>query len=97
MIRLHPGAGVIISWESDCSHQGMTVITSPEPLREPLDCDNGQPEHTCDWDCLTVHTFCPLPPVLCVFEPTAHVCTLKMVEDGLSAYSVSSAACPRAV
>jgi hypothetical protein len=28
----------------------MTEITSsPEPFLEPLDWDNGQPEHTCDW------------------------------------------------
>jgi hypothetical protein len=37
MMRLYPGAGVIISWKPDCSPQVMTVIiTSPEPLAEPL-------------------------------------------------------------
>jgi hypothetical protein len=31
IMRLHPGAGVIISWKPDCSPQVMTaVITSPE-------------------------------------------------------------------
>jgi hypothetical protein len=28
-----------------------------EPLPEHLNWDNGQPEHTCDWNYLTVHTF----------------------------------------
>jgi hypothetical protein len=32
IMRLHSGAGVITSWEPDCSPQGMTVIkTSLEP------------------------------------------------------------------
>jgi hypothetical protein len=26
---------------------------------------------------------CPLPPVLSLLEPTAHVCTPKVAEDGL--------------
>jgi hypothetical protein len=55
MMSLYSGAGVIILWEPDCSLQVMTAITSPE-LRENKDQDNGQPEHTCDWDCLTMHT-----------------------------------------
>jgi hypothetical protein len=29
-------------------------------------------------------------PVLCLFKPIAHVCTLKTAEDGLSASSASS-------
>jgi hypothetical protein len=42
-MRLHPRAGAIISWEPDCSPQVMTaMISSPEPLSEPLDWD--QPE-----------------------------------------------------
>jgi hypothetical protein len=32
----------------------------------------------------------PLSPVLCLLKPIAHVCILKMAEDGLSAYSASS-------
>jgi hypothetical protein len=33
MMRLHPGAEVIISWEPDCSLQVITAITtSVEPL-----------------------------------------------------------------
>jgi hypothetical protein len=32
MMRLHPGAEVIMTWEPDCSPQVMTAIkTSPEP------------------------------------------------------------------
>jgi hypothetical protein len=34
-------------------------------------------------------TSLPLPLVLCLFKPVAHVCTLKMAEDGLSASSAS--------
>jgi hypothetical protein len=56
-----PGAGAIISWEPDGSPQVMTVMTSLEPLWEPLDWDNGQAWHTCDWDCLSVHTFVSCP------------------------------------
>jgi hypothetical protein len=78
MMSLHPGAEAIISWEPDDSPQVMTVMTS----LEPLDWDNGQPDHTCDWDCLTMHAFCPLSPVLCLLKPVAYVCTLKMAEDG---------------
>jgi hypothetical protein len=38
MMRLYPGAGVIMSWEPDCSPHVMTVIaSSPEPLLEPLE------------------------------------------------------------
>jgi hypothetical protein len=37
MVRLHPGAEAIISWEPDGSPQVMKVMTpSPEPLWEPL-------------------------------------------------------------
>jgi hypothetical protein len=60
----------------------LTMMTSSlEPLWEPLDWVNGKPEHTCDWDCLTVHTSVSLLPVLCLLKPIAHVCTLKMAED----------------
>jgi hypothetical protein len=62
MMRLHPGAGTVISWEQDDSHQVMTVMTSfLEPLWEPLNWDNGQPDHTCDWYCLPMHTFVSSP------------------------------------
>jgi hypothetical protein len=37
-----------------------------------------------------MHAFVPCPPVLCLLKPIAHVCTLKMTEDKLSAYSASS-------
>jgi hypothetical protein len=33
---------------------------------------------------------CPLPPVLCLLKPIAHVCAPKMAEDELSAYPASS-------
>jgi hypothetical protein len=62
MTRLQPGAGVIISWEPDCSPQVMTVIPSSR-TRTNKDRDNGQPgptralEHVYDWNCLTLHTF----------------------------------------
>jgi hypothetical protein len=36
MMRLHPGEGVIISWEPGCSPQVMTAITtSLELIAEP--------------------------------------------------------------
>jgi hypothetical protein len=48
------------------------------------DSDNicGTPlgDHTCDWDCLTMHTFVPCPPFFYLLKPTAHVCTPKMAE-----------------
>jgi hypothetical protein len=51
-----------ISWEPDGSPLVMTAMTSfVEPLWELLNWDKGQPEHTCDWDCLTMHTFVPWP------------------------------------
>jgi hypothetical protein len=58
------------------------------PLWEPLDQDNVQPEHTCDWDYLTKHTFVPCSQLFCLLKPIAHVCAAKMAEDGLSAYSL---------
>jgi hypothetical protein len=64
MMRLHSGAGAVMSWEPDPSSRVMTPIaTSLEPLKNK-DWDNGKPgptgpirplEHTCD------HIFCPLP------------------------------------
>jgi hypothetical protein len=69
----------------------MTVIaSSPEPFLEPLDWDNGQPEHTYDWDGLTMNTLFPCPKFFCLPTFIAHVCTLNMAEDELSAYSVFS-------
>jgi hypothetical protein len=56
--------------------------------------DNSQPGHTCNWDYLTMHTFCPLSPILCLFKP---VCTLKTTEDELSAYCAFSQGIFRAV
>jgi hypothetical protein len=55
------------------------------------DWHNSQPgptrplKHTCDWDCVCI----PLTPALsiCLFEAKAHVCTPKMAEEQLSAYS----------
>jgi hypothetical protein len=48
MMRLHPGAGIIMSWEPDCSPQVMTVIiTSPEPSKnKDWDNDQQQPHWT---------------------------------------------------
>jgi hypothetical protein len=37
------------------------MMSSLEPLWEPLDGDNGQQDHTCDWDCLTMQTLVPRP------------------------------------
>jgi hypothetical protein len=48
-----PGAGVIMSWQPDCSPQVMTVITTAESSENQI-WDNVQPGHTCDWDCLTM-------------------------------------------
>jgi hypothetical protein len=79
MMRLHPGGGAVISWEPDDSPQVMTVMTSSlEPLWESLDRDNGQSEHTCDWD---YSYLCPLPPVLCLLKPITNICTPKMAEE----------------
>jgi hypothetical protein len=73
----------------------MTVITSfLESLWEHLDWDNGQLEHTYDWDCLTMHTFVPCPQFFCLLKPITHVCTPKMAEDELSDCSTSSHVCP---
>jgi hypothetical protein len=36
-----------------------------------------------------MHTFVPCPQFFCLLKPIAHVCTLKMAEDELSAYSAS--------
>jgi hypothetical protein len=35
MMRLNLGAGVIISWEPDCSSQVMMITASLEALAEP--------------------------------------------------------------
>jgi hypothetical protein len=38
----------------------------------------------------TPATALTLHPVLCLLKPLAHVCTLKMAEEGLGTYSASS-------
>jgi hypothetical protein len=43
------------------------------------------PEHICDWDCLTMHTFVPYPQFFCDLKSIAYVCTPKMAEDELNA------------
>jgi hypothetical protein len=43
-----------------------------------------------------MHTFVPCPQFFCLLEPIAHVCTLKMAEGELSAYSASSHSMSRA-
>jgi hypothetical protein len=85
MIRLHSGAGVIglLSSSADSDNNFSRA------LRE-LEWDNDQPSHTCDW---TVHYAYLSPPtliILCLFKAKAHVCTLKMAEDGLGTYFASS-------
>jgi hypothetical protein len=52
--------------------------------------------HTCDWGYLTIHVFCPLPLIHCLFKVKAHTYTLKMAEDRLIASFASSylMACP---
>jgi hypothetical protein len=65
IVRLHPGAGAVISWEPDGSPQWMIVMPSSlESLWDPLDRDSNQLDHTCDWDCLTMHTFVPCPQLV---------------------------------
>jgi hypothetical protein len=55
------------SWEPACSPQVKTAITTSPESSKNKDWDTGQPgptrslEHTRDWDCLAMHTFCPLP------------------------------------
>jgi hypothetical protein len=41
-----------------------------------------------------MHTFVPCPQFFCLIKHIAHVCTLKMAEDELSAYSASSQGMP---
>jgi hypothetical protein len=60
MMRLHPGAGVTVSWEPDHSPQLMIVITTFEPSKNK-DWDNDPLEHSCDWDYWATHPDCPLP------------------------------------
>jgi hypothetical protein len=78
--EVHPGAGVIMSWEPDCSPQVITgITTSLEPLQNK-DWDKGQAGHTCYWDCSTMHTFAPAL-ILCLVK--ACICTqrrMKMAE-----------------
>jgi hypothetical protein len=70
VMRVHPGAGTIMSWEPDCSPQVMTAITTSLEPSKNKGWDNGQPsptwplEHICDWYCLAMHTFCLLPLIL---------------------------------
>jgi hypothetical protein len=46
MMRLHPGAEIIISWELDCSPQVMTVATTSSEPSKSKDFDNDQPGPT---------------------------------------------------
>jgi hypothetical protein len=86
MMRLHP--------EQERSSHGnqMAPLQWWHRLRNP----SGNP-----WTEITVNQnspvtgtvyahLCPLPPVLCLLKPTAHVCTPKMAEDELSGRSASS-------
>jgi hypothetical protein len=52
------------------------IATSLEPLT------NDQPDHTCDWDVLTMHIF-HSTPIHFLFKVKAHVCTLKMARNWL--------------
>jgi hypothetical protein len=72
---------------------GCTTCLTPDNnwnVSENKDWDNDQQEHTCDWKCLIIHTFCPLPPVICLLKPISNVCTLKIAEDELRTYFASS-------
>jgi hypothetical protein len=73
--------------EPDYSLQVITFKTGPR-LWPHHSWD--QPNHTCDWVCLTMHTFVPYPQFFCLFKFIAHVCTLKRAEDELSTHSASS-------
>jgi hypothetical protein len=69
------------------------VIMKELPFVHPnknKDWDNGQPDHTCDWNRCTMYAFVPCLQFFCIFKPITHVCTLKMAEDELNAYSASS-------
>jgi hypothetical protein len=50
-----------ITSQSDVITFREVITSSLKPLWEPLDWDNGQPEHICDWDYLAMHTFVPCP------------------------------------
>jgi hypothetical protein len=58
---------------------GALPVMTPGPTRPYL------------WlNCLTMHTFVPCPQFFLPLKPIAHVCTLRMAKDELSAYSASS-------
>jgi hypothetical protein len=42
----------------------------------------------------SLRTFFLLPRILCLCQANAHVCTMKMAEDGLIAYFAISFVCP---
>jgi hypothetical protein len=44
---------------------------------------------------MSLSHLCPLPPVLSLLEPTAHVCTPKMAEDGLRLTVPLPTVCPQ--
>jgi hypothetical protein len=89
MMRLHPRAEVIISWEQDSSPEVVKVITSfLEPLWDPWT-DIMVNQSTPVTELFNYAYLCPLPPVLCLLKPIGHVCIPKKAEDELSAYSIS--------
>jgi hypothetical protein len=69
MMMLYPGAGIIISWESDCSPLLMAEITT-SPGRTP--CKTGT-EIMFNYPYIS-----PPAPILPLLKPKAHVCILKM-------------------
>jgi hypothetical protein len=74
----------------------LLLPTVDPPLDHPLDNSRTSPRIKADimtshdWDCLAIHTFVPCPQFFLLLKTVAHVCTLKMAEDELSASSASS-------
>jgi hypothetical protein len=69
-MRIHPGAGVIISWEPDCSPQVMTAVT---PSLVPSENQNWDNNHPTLWLGLFNNTYLSPPdPILPLLKPNKH-------------------------
>jgi hypothetical protein len=78
MMRLHPGAGIIISWKPDCFPQVMTVIILLQNPLQNKKLENDQPGHIFALDNVIMHDFQPLSQFFSRFQPKAPICTLKV-------------------
>jgi hypothetical protein len=83
MMRLHPGAEAIISWEPDCSPQVMTA----NPSQSSGTAIMVNQRHLC-LGLFNYGTFVPYPQFFCLLKPITHTAQ-KMAEDELSVYSAS--------